>query len=214
MLQGKKLFGPDATKQQFVSMSGRYPIIHLATHAMANDTNLLGTYIEFYGLKKDPDTAHRLYEQEIYTLDMKDSRLVILSACETGDGLLVNGEGILSLSRAFSYAGCKSVVTSLWKADEISTSFICRRLHYYLQKGLAIDEALQKSKLDYLETKEVEERYKNPAYWANLVLIGDYQPVTKPVRNWKLLFLEVLVLSGLFLFVVWKKLARHKNMPG
>ena len=214
MLPGKKLSGPNATKRQFVSLSGQFPIVHLATHAIANDTNLLGTYIEFYGLKNDLDTIHRLYEQEIYTLDMKDSRLVILSACETGDGLLVNGEGILSLSRAFSYAGCKSVVTSLWKADEISTSFICRRLHYYLQKGLAIDVSLQKSKMDYLETKEVEERYKNPAYWANLVLIGDYQPVTKPVKNWKLLFLEVLVLSGIFLFVVWKKLARHKNMPG
>ncbi len=214
MLPGKKLSGPEATKQQFVSLSGQFPVIHLATHAVANDTNLLGTYIEFYGLKRDLDTVHRLYEQEIYTLDLKASRLVILSACETGNGLLVNGEGIMSLSRAFSYAGCKSVVTSLWKADEISTSFICKRLHHYLQKGLAIDEALQKSKIDYLDTKEVEERYKNPAYWANLILIGDYHPVLGPGTNLLLLFIEAIVLSALFLFVVWKKLAGHKNMPG
>ena len=108
----------------------------------------------------------------------------------------------MSLSRAFSYAGCKSVVTSLWKADELSTSFICKRLHYYLQKGLAIDEALQKAKMDYLETKEVEERYKNPAYWANLVLIGDYQPVLERGTNWTSLLAGSLCCQVFFLFVV------------
>ena len=201
-------------QQQFIALSGQFPIVHLATHAVANDTNLLGTYIEFYGLKTEADTIHRLYEQEIYTLDMKVARLVILSACETGNGQLVNGEGIMSLSRAFSYAGCKSVITSLWKADEVSTAIICKRLHFYLQKGFAIDEALQKAKIDYLGTKEVEERFKNPAYWANLILIGDYHAVTHPGINWSQLLVEALVLSALFLFVVWKKLTRQKNMPG
>src|SRR4029077_12360043 len=120
-LPGKKLSGSEAVKDQFILLSGQYPVIHLATHAIANDTNLLGSYIEFYGLKKDADTGHRLYEQEVYTLDLKTARLVILSACETGNGLLINGEGVISLSRAFSYAGCKTVITSLWKADELST---------------------------------------------------------------------------------------------
>ena len=103
-LPGKKLSGAEAVKSQFISLSGEYPVIHLATHAIANDSNLLGSYIEFYGLKTDADTSHRLYEQEIYTLDLKSARLVILSACETGNGLLVNGEGIISLSRGFSYS--------------------------------------------------------------------------------------------------------------
>src|SRR6185295_17260261 len=49
MLPGKKFWGAEATKQQFISLSGQFPIVHLATHAVANDTNLLGTYIEFYG---------------------------------------------------------------------------------------------------------------------------------------------------------------------
>jgi CHAT domain-containing protein len=91
-LPGKKLSGSQAVKREFISLSGQYPVIHLATHAIANDSNLLGSYIEFYGLKKDADTTHRLYEQEIYTLDLKSVRLVILSACETGNGLLVNGK--------------------------------------------------------------------------------------------------------------------------
>ena len=94
---------------------------------------------------------------------------------------MVNGEGVISLSRAFSYAGCKSVVTSLWKADEISTSFIAKRIHHYLQKELPIDVALQKSKIDFLESNEIKERDKSPAYWANLVLIGDFHPLYKEI---------------------------------
>ena len=101
-LPGQILSGPQATKSAFESLSGQFPVIHLATHAVANDSNLLGSYIAFYGLKNQADSQHRLYEKEIYTLDLKSARLVILSACETGSGLLVNGEGIMSLSRAFS----------------------------------------------------------------------------------------------------------------
>ena len=196
---------PRRLKVQFVSLSGQYPVIHLATHAVANDSNLLGSYIEFYGLKKEADTIHRLYEQEIYTLDLKSARLVILSACETGNGLLVNGEGIISLSRAFSYAGCKSVITSLWKADEISTTFICRRLHHYLQKGFAIDRALQQSKIDYLESNEIEDRFKNPAYWAHLVLIGDYRPVVKPGYGREIFWIVTVATILIILYAIKKK---------
>jgi CHAT domain-containing protein len=204
-LPGKKLAGAEATKMQFTELAHSFPVIHLATHAVANDTNLLGSYIEFYGLKNEPDTLHRLFEQEIYTLDMKSVRLVILSACETGNGLLVNGEGIMSLSRAFSYAGCKSVVTSLWKADEFSTSFISRRLHNYLQSGLDIDVSLQKSKLDYLESSEIDERFKNPAYWAHLVLIGDYRPVIEQGIGWYLWGSVVVTLVLLTLLYITRR---------
>ena len=193
-LPGKKISGADATKAEFMQLASQFSVIHLATHAVANDTNLLGSYIEFYRLKNNADTMHRLYEQEIYATDLKSARLVILSACETGNGRLVNGEGVISLSRAFSYAGCKSVVTSLWKADEVSTSFITKRLHHYLQKGLAIDESLQKAKLDYLNSGDVPERFKNPAYWAHLVLLGDFQPVTKPDSGW-------YIWAGIFVFI-------------
>ena len=211
-LPGIVLSGSGATKTQFENLSAKFPVIHLATHAVANDSNLLGSYIAFYGLKEQPDTLHRLYEQEIYTLDLKSAHLVILSACETGNGLMVNGEGIMSLSRAFSYAGCKSVVTSLWKADELSTAFITKRLHHYLQKGLAVDVALQEAKINYLESNEVDDRYKNPAYWAHLILIGNIDPITKPANNW----LVDVALIVFFILVTWWaiKKTRHNNMPG
>jgi CHAT domain-containing protein/Tfp pilus assembly protein PilF len=209
-LPGKTLTGAGASKAKFISLSGQFPIVHLATHAVANDTNLLGSYIEFYGLKNDADSAHRLYEQEIYTLDMKSARLVILSACETGNGMLVNGEGIMSLSRALSYAGCKTTVTSLWKADDKSTSFIAKRIHHYLQKGIDIDVALQLSKIDYLESNQVNVRLKSPAYWAHLVLIGDFHRVVEPGFNWALW----LGIAGILMLIVTYagiKKTGHKN---
>ena len=211
-LPGKTLSGSQATKQEFENLSPQFPVIHLATHAVANDTNLLGSYIAFYGLKNQADSLHRLYEQEIYTLDLKTARLAILSACETGDGLLVNGEGIMSLSRAFSYAGCKSVITSLWKADELSTSFIIKRLHEYLQKGIPIDASLQRAKLDYIGRSDIEERYKTPAYWAHLVLIGNTESVSKPAHH---IMIEVIVIAVfIFITIVIIKKTRHKNIPG
>jgi CHAT domain-containing protein/Flp pilus assembly protein TadD len=204
-LPGKQLYAGNALKSQFALLSGQYPVIHLATHAVASDASPLESYIEFYGLKKDADTLHRLYEREIYTLDMKPARLLIISACETGNGVLVNGEGIISLSRAFSYAGCKAVITSLWKADDIATAFIVKRLHYYLQKGLPKDKALQKAKLDYLNNDAIEERFKNPAYWAHLVLIGEYGPLVKPGYTWYSIVIIVSLPLLLLGFMVWKK---------
>jgi CHAT domain-containing protein len=207
-LPGKILFGAAANKNDFVASCGQFSIVHLATHAVANDTDPLGSYIEFYGLKSDADTLHRLYEQEIYNLDMKQARLLILSACETGNGSLVNGEGIISLSRAFSYAGCKSVVTSLWKADDVATSFIVKRLHLYLQKGLATDEALQKAKIDYLNSNDIDERFKTPAYWAHLILIGQHQPLIEIGISWYII-LTAILLAGLLAFFLIKKRTGH-----
>lgn len=206
-LPGKKIMGVAATRRAFISFSGQFPIVHLATHAVVNDANPLTSYIEFYGLKSDADSIHRLYEAEIYNLDMKAAKLVILSACETGSGLLVNGEGVISLSRAFSYAGCKSVITSLWKADDIATAFIIKRVHYYLQKGLAKDEALQKAKIDYLKNDDIEARFKTPAYWAHLVLIGDHTSLVNSGFRWEILATIILIFF-LIIVVIFKKRTR------
>ncbi len=194
-LPGKALMNAAATSAAFLNNATAYPVLHLATHAQANDTLPLNSYIQFYGGENA-----RLYEPDIYQLNLTNTRLAILSACETGSGQLVNSEGLISLSRAFAYAGCKSVVTSLWKADDAATAFICNHLHKYLQAGYAIDEALQKAKMDYLQSSNVEQRYKKPAYWANLVLIGDTHAVATKTHHW------LFAVAGLILLIagaVW-----------
>jgi CHAT domain-containing protein/Tfp pilus assembly protein PilF len=198
-LKGRVLTDSQATRQAFQQWSPSYSLVHLATHAVANDQAPLQSFIEFYGHAGDPDTVHRLYEAEIYQLNLSAVHLVILSACETGNGQLVHGEGIMSLSRAFSYAGCGSVITSLWKADDEATMFITQRLHAYLQKGYRKDEALQKAKSDYLESPDIEDRRKSPAYWAQLVLIGDIQPMHKKDHSWYWLAGLAIILVTAFL---------------
>jgi len=206
-LKGKVFSGNEATKQNFLENASEYPVIHLATHAVANDADPLRSYISFFGATNSTDTAHQLYEQEIYHLDIKSTRLVILSACETGAGQLVNGEGIMSLSRAFSYAGCKSVIASLWKADDAATAFIATRLHVYLQRGLQKDKALQKAKLDYLESDEVDPTHKTPAYWAHLVLIGNAQAIEKKNGG----HLWIAAIAVLLLLLTWL-IGNHKRI--
>lgn len=195
-LRGKVLVDSDATKATFIELSSSYPIIHLATHAVADDRLPMQSFIAFYGSQSE-ELQQRLYEQEIYNLDLLHVRLVILSACETGSGKLVNGEGMMSLSRAFSFAGCKSVLASLWKADDAATAFITRRMHHYLQNGDRKDVALQKAKIDYLDNGKIEARHKIPSYWSHLVLIGDGQPVSK-----KSSIMYFLVNGGLILLVL------------
>lgn len=199
-LKGIVLLDKEATKQQFIKLHDQYPVVHLATHAVVNDSLPLQSYIEFYSTPSANDTTHRLYEQEIYHLHMKKAQLVILSACETGNGQLINEEGIISLSRAFSYAGCKSVITSLWKADDAATAFIISKMHVYLKKGFTKDEALQKAKIDYLENKEIDSRYKTPAYWAHLVLIGNSSAIVS--RDYTLYLLTGILIIILTMLVI------------
>lgn len=196
-IQGDRLIGSEATKQAFTKQASSYSAIHLATHAAANDKQPENSFIAFF--PSGNDTSYKLYQPEIYNLDLQQTQLVILSACETGHGQFVHGEGMMSLARAFSYAGCKSVITSLWKADDASTAYITKRLHHHLQDGKPKDVALQQAKLDYLNDESIADRLKTPSYWSHLVLIGDTTPLY-PYSN-KLLIVGWIV-GGLLLIVI------------
>lgn len=176
-VQGERFAGTAATKQAFIRNAPSYGIIHLATHAAANDRAPENSFIAFY--PAGADTSYKLYQPEIYNLDLRAAHLVILSACETGRGQFVHGEGMMSLARAFSYAGCRSVITSLWKADDAATAYITKRLHHHLQQGKPKDVALQQAKRDYLRDDAIAGRLKAPAFWSHLVLIGDASPLYK-----------------------------------
>jgi CHAT domain-containing protein len=171
-LKGKVLLDSAATKSAFLSMASQYDILHLATHAQSDNEDPLRSYIAFYPGGKE----FKLYAAEIYNLDLRSTRLLILSACETGAGQLIKGEGILSLSRAFAYAGCSNVITSLWKAEDRTTAYITQRLHYYLEHGYTRDHALRQAKLDLLGSNNIGPRFKTPNYWAHLIYIGQYEP--------------------------------------
>ena len=172
-LPGAQYIDSSATKSNFLKAVNHYPILHLATHAVSSLTNAAGSFVAFYPVKTSPD-ENNLYLEELYGLNLNATRLVIISACETGQGELAGKEGVISLSRAFVYAGSAATINSLWKADDKATAFILRQLYVYLQKGYTKARALQLAKLDYLSGDAIN---KSPAYWAHLVLMGDAQPL-------------------------------------
>jgi CHAT domain-containing protein/Tfp pilus assembly protein PilF len=202
-LEGRKFLDREATKENFISNSNKLPVIHLATHARANDRLPSQSYIAF--AENDPDSAAtRLYAQEIYDLKLDSTQLVILSACETGTGQLVHGEGLMSLSRAFAYAGCPDIVTSLWKAEDKTTAFLTRRFHYYFANAKTTDQALQLAKLDLLNSNEIDQRLKTPNYWAHIIFIGEYESTTSSSFYWWLL-LPVFIGISTVIFIIRRK---------
>jgi len=104
---------------------------------------------------------------EIMDLDL-DCDLVVLSACRTGRGQLLSAEGFIGLSRAFLYAGARSVVVSLWNVDDMSTSELMKSFYGFLAEGKTNTEALRLAKEDTLKNgKET-----HPYYWAPFIITG------------------------------------------
>jgi CHAT domain-containing protein len=98
--------------------------------------------------------------------------LVTLSACRTGLGKLLNGEGMVGLTRAFFYAGAKSVVVSLWNVNDIATASLMKSFYKHLQQGKSKEVALQLAKLELL--KGAQRAWRHPYYWAAFVLVGEH----------------------------------------
>jgi CHAT domain-containing protein len=208
-LGGSRYLDGQATKTRFLQTINHYPIVHLATHAVSSPDNAAASYIAFYPAKHSA-IEDRLYLEELYGLNMDSTRLVIISACETGEGAVVAQEGVISLARAFAYAGCGSTINSLWKADDQATSFILRRFYEHLRKGESKARALQLAKLDFLHSDAVD---KSPAYWAHLVLTGDSGPIygSGAFVKWRWLVVGLVLLFGGALVVVSARRKRGKK---
>lgn len=202
-LRGKVFIGREAKKARFIQTANQHSVIHLATHASVNNEQPQRSFIAFY-----PGPDDKLYASEIYDMALDSTQLVILSACETGSGQLIKGEGLMSLSRAFAYAGCPNIITSIWKAEDQTTAFITQRLYYYLGKGWRKDKALQQAKLDLLQSPDIDPRFKTPNYWAHLVFIGQYE-TTNSSRPWQAITVAGIVIL-LLLFILYQRIFRRR----
>lgn len=185
----------EATKKRFYEKYRDKNIIHFATHAITDDNDPLKSFIAFY-----PDgTDYKLFTNELYDLDLRNTSLVMLSACETGAGKLQKGEGVMSLSRAFTYAGAKAVITTLWNAHDEASAYISERFYKHLKDGLKTDEALQKAKIDFLNS-DLALRYEHPYYWANFILIGPTETIDFGT-NWWVWGISIIILLFLIFMV-------------
>ena len=206
ILPGKRFLHQDASEATFKQYAPNARIIHLATHALIDDNTPLYSRLLF-STANDTAEDGLLHTYELYNMKLNAS-LAVLSACNTGTGKLVRGEGIMSLARGFLYAGCPNVVVSLWPVDDQATAHIMQRFYSGLKRGMNKDDALHHAKLAYL--KEADAVKSDPFYWANFILIGDANPVLfKKTLDLKIVGLIVLVviLSALLIF-------RKKLFPG
>ncbi len=172
---GVSFTGDSATKNNFTSNLKHRGIYHLAMHANADKEHHEFSYLAFSGMK-DKKQSPLMYNYEISTIPMKASMLV-LSACNTGDGDIYSGEGVMSLSRSFILAGIQSVVHGLWRINDESSSLIMDSFYKYLAEGKSKSKALQLAKIDYIQKASPE--LANPKYWAGLVLMGDQSSLTR-----------------------------------
>ena len=209
-LEGIKLKASAATKANFLKFSRAASAIHLATHAVASNTNPAQSYIAFYA---GSQAENKLYAHELYNAPLSAVGLVFLSACETATGKLISGEGVMSLSRAFSAAGCSNIVTSLWKAEDNATAYISRGFYAYVKRGYSCPQALQKAKLDLLHDGQFAQ-FHSPQYWSHLVFVGIPGNSTDTVTAWFLvgsaLLIGMIVVAGLR-FKTGHKLATATN---
>jgi CHAT domain-containing protein/Tfp pilus assembly protein PilF len=172
LMKGKPLYGKEATEDTFRKTAPQYRIIHLSTHGKANDKLGDYSYLAFNEIK-DSIENELLYVRELYNISL-NADMVVLSACETGIGQMQRGEGVVSLARAFAFAGAKSIVTTLWSVTDEKSKILMIDFYKNLVRGRSKDEALWNAKKRFI--KKVN---GDPFYWSGFIGIGDMRALKK-----------------------------------
>jgi CHAT domain-containing protein len=149
----------------------KYRIIHFATHGVLDleHPDLSGIVLSLVNEKGQPQDGY-LRLHDIYNLNLP-AELVVLSACQTGIGKQVKGEGLIALTRGFMYAGAKSVVASLWKVDDAATSALMADFYKQMfTNKLKPAAALRAAQLNLSQQK----RWSSPYYWAGFFIQGEW----------------------------------------
>lgn len=158
----------DLVKKEGILIPFRY--IHFATHGLMDEQNPENSSLVLTMETEGVEDGH-LQAKEIALLDL-DAELVILSACQTGLGKMVRGEGMIGLTRSFMYSGTPSVISSLWSVSDASTTELMQRFYENLiQKKLSKTDALQRAQISMIS----DGQYAHPFYWAPFVLVGDWK---------------------------------------
>jgi CHAT domain-containing protein len=149
-----------------------YRVVHFATHGLLHPLlpQLSGLVLSLYDAEGHPVDGF-LRAHEIAALELP-AELVVLSACETGLGREIRGEGMVGLSHAFFRAGARRLVLSLWNVDDRATAELMTRFYVHLWSDrLPAGQALRRAQLDV----RAEEKWQEPYYWAAFTLQGDWK---------------------------------------
>lgn len=201
VMGGESLLNNSATEENLKVKSKNVGLLHLATHAVVDEKNPENSYLAFSEVSEQNEDG-KLYFFEIYNLKLQAS-LVTLSTCNSGFGKVKIGEGVMSLSRAFAYAGVPATAVSLWPASDKSTPDLMKYFYQNLKKGLTKDVALNKARRQYFSTATGKARH--PFYWGGFVLIGDNSSIDNNSSSLATLMAFLFFITILPLILVVKK---------
>ncbi len=182
----RAFLGAEASEEQAKSVGKSARILHFATHGRFDDQIPLNSYLALTipkEFRKDQDNG-LLQAWEIFEDVRLDADLVVLSACESGLGDEIDGEGLRGLTRAFQFAGARTVASSLWQVNDRATAELMLRFYRYLREGMPKDEALRAAQMELIrgpiEVTDADGRKTTmdasaPYYWAAFQIYGDWR---------------------------------------
>jgi CHAT domain-containing protein/tetratricopeptide (TPR) repeat protein len=188
--------GQDASEENFKKQSHGKRVLHVATHgfylpeqcaaklddsgefsALAGESPLLLSGLLLAGAnQRDEPSASQLTEdgiltaEEISSLDLRGTDLAVLSACQTGLGVIKSGEGVYGLRRALIASGVRSVISTLWSVDDKSTAELLGNISFH--RGESIPNILRQTQLQQIEQLRAQGKSDHPFYWAGFVASG------------------------------------------
>ncbi|MBX2892036.1 MAG: CHAT domain-containing protein [Saprospiraceae bacterium] len=163
-------YGAAAALDTFLRYAPNSRLLHLSTHSVADGRFGEYCYVVF---GKDSIGHRRLFVSDIHRQKFQ-ADLVVLSSCESAVGELQPGEGIIGLSRAFAHAGAKSIVSSLWQVNDVSTAELMVGFYDNMVRGkMRKDTALSESCRQYLSDTKRPNELKHPYYWSAFTITGD-----------------------------------------
>lgn len=171
----QRLAALDFTANRATALSaelGQYRYLHFATHGLLDEIHpeLSGIVLSLISEQGQPQDSF-LKLHEIYNLKLS-AELVVLSACQTGLGKQIKGEGMVGLTRGFMYAGAPRVVASLWKVQDDATAELMAQFYRgMLREGKRPAEALRAAQVGMLSRNN----WQSPFYWAAFVLQGEWR---------------------------------------
>jgi CHAT domain-containing protein/tetratricopeptide (TPR) repeat protein len=196
LIKGNYLYNGEVNTQSFFNSFENSATLHISTHAYLSGAN------------KEPTLDFGKEKLFLFELLSKANRpnLVILSACRTGDGMLANGEGIISLSRGFTAIGTPATIAGLWNVNDEAVSQITANLYKYLLAGQSSGAALHQSKLTWLNTSQPSDAMYLPYYWDSLILMGADEPVhLQKAINYIYWYALGGIIALVFGFLYWRR---------
>ena len=166
------LIGREASEKIFKALAPTYATIHLATHGVIDNRQPLYSHLLLAKTEGDSENDGLLEAREIMNMKLI-ADLAVLSACETANGRISPGEGVIGTSWAFFVAGTRSMLVSQWKVNSASTSELMTKFYQALEAKRTIPVA-NKAKALQEATRRLmkDDHYRHPFYWAGFVFVG------------------------------------------